>query len=146
MASGRRIAVTLCCLALAVAAGCGGDKAPTKSAFVEQAGKICASAGQKLEAAGKSYFSSHPGATEAQFVRARVVPIVTKDLIDPIDALTTPKGDEDEVDGILNAGRNALKKLEQNPELIRAPAGSPKDPFLQFGRRATQYGLKCGGS
>src|SRR5215218_4762305 len=33
----------------------------------------------------------------------------------------------------------------QDPESIKAPPGSAKDPFLEFGNRARAYGISCGG-
>ena len=135
-------------VAVGLAAGCGGGaNAPTKDEFVKQVSEICSKANQKLGAAGQEFFKkgSGPPPTEGQFVNQKVVPIFEQELIDPVDALTPPKGDQDEIDAILNAGRDALQRLKANPESLQAPSGSAKDPFLTFGKLAKSYGLKCGG-
>ena len=68
-----------------------------------------------------------------------------RDLLDRIDALGAPKGDEDKVNAILDAGHQALARLKTHPLLIRAQPGSAKDPFRDLGRLAAAYGLRCGG-
>jgi len=138
----------ICSASLAIAtAGCGGSEeaSPTKQEFVSQANSICQKATHKLEAVGQSFFSGGNGAqlTEADFVNQKVAPILERDLLDPIEALGAPKGDEDRVSAILNAGHQGLVKLKAHPLLIKAPQGSAKDPFRDLGRLATAYGLHC---
>jgi hypothetical protein len=130
-----------------ITAGCGsgGNKSLTKDDFVSQASSICSKASQKLEAVGQSFFKSGANRTEADFVNQKVVPIFQQELIDRIDALGAPKGDESDVNAILDAGRQGLAKLKKNPLLIRAAQGSAKDPLAEMGRLATAYGIRCGG-
>lgn len=137
----------ICSASLAFAAvGCGGSEknSPTKQEFVSQANSICQKAGHKLEAAGQSFFTGGGAQkTEADFVNQKVAPIFQHDLLDPIEALGAPKGDEDKVSAILDAGHQAIVKLKAHPLLIKAPPGSAKDPFRDLGRLATAYGLRC---
>ena len=142
-------AATVASLAVA---GCGGgqsspaaDTAPTKAEFVRKAQRICAAAGQKLEAAGATYFTTNPGGTEKTFVETKVKPIVENDLIAKLDALPTPSGDEAKINAVLDALRGGLATLRANPESIKAPTGSARDPFQKSGKLARAYGLRCGG-
>jgi hypothetical protein len=143
-----RLAVVACVALALLAAGCGGDKKTlSKDEFVQRSGEICTKANTKLEAAGREFFKSGSGAqpTEAEFVDEKVVPILQKDLLDPIEALGAPKGDEKQIDAVLAAGRDGLNRLQKNPESIKAPPGSAKDPLRRFGQLAKAYGLTCGG-
>jgi len=132
-----------------LATGCGGSTtaAPTKAEFVSKANAICTKANQKLEAAGRTFFKGTGGTqpTEADFVREKVSPILEQELLDPIEALGAPKGDEEQVTAIVAAGRQAVAKLEKNAVLLKAPPGSAKDPFRSLSRLARTYGLTCGG-
>jgi hypothetical protein len=138
-------------IALAVA-GCGGGRSssaaqtqPTKAEFVRQAQRICTAAARKLEAAGATFFTTNQGGTEKKFVETKVTPIVEKDLIAKIDALPTPSGDEAKINAVLDALRQGLTTLRANPESIKAPSGSAKDPFHKSGELSKAYGLRCGG-
>lgn len=137
-------------LAVGVAAGCGSSKspAPSKAEFLTKANVACVRANQKLATAGQTFFKSQAGKqrTEADFVQTKVAPIINHDLLAPIHALGAPKGDEDEVGAILDAGRAAVLQLKKDPMLIRAPQGSTRDPFRTLTRLTKAYGLTCGGS
>ena len=85
-----------------------------------------------------------PEASEAEFVKRDVVPIF-RDSLRRIAALRPPASDQPTVRGLLAAGHRGLARLEANPESLKAPPGSAKDPFREFGRRAEAYGLRCGG-
>jgi hypothetical protein len=139
-------------VAALVVAGCGGGRSssetqaqPTKAEFVRKAQRICTAAGRKLEAAGAAYFTTNAGGTEKTFIATKVKPIVENDLIAKIDALPTPAGDEAKVNAVLDALREGLATLSTNPQSIKAPSGSPKDPFRKAGQTAKAYGLRCGG-
>ena len=98
-----------------------------------------------MEAAGATYFTANSGGTEKQFIETKVKPIVENELIAKIDALPTPSGDEAKINAVLNALRRGLSTLSANPESIKAPTGSAKDPFRKAGEVAKAYGLRCGG-
>jgi ABC-type glycerol-3-phosphate transport system substrate-binding protein len=147
----RFMAIAVGLAAALAVAGCGGGKSskaqtqPTKAEFVRKAQRICTAAGRKLEAAGATFFTTNPGGTEKKFVETKVTPIVEDDLIAKIDALPTPSGDEAKINAILDALRQGLTTLRTDPESIKAPSGSPKDPLRKAGELARAYGLRCGG-
>ena len=126
---------------------CWGSKktAPTKSAFLRASSAICKKTNGTLAAAGSSFFSGSSGATktEADFVKQKVHPIFEVAL-NRIEGLGAPQGDEDKVKAIVTAGRAALDKLQAHPLLLRADAGSARDPFRDFGRLSQAYGITCG--
>jgi hypothetical protein len=63
--------------------------------------------------------------------------------IDGIRALTPPEGDEDEVAAILDAAREGVDELEQDPSAVGPGTGA--GPFEEANRLAQEYGLKvCG--
>lgn len=153
----RGVATRFAALAAAslVAAGCGGgdDGKPKQSAektrFVRQVAVICRKADSKLAAEGKKYFSGPQGRSRSQqrFIKDKVVPLFRRDVFDRITRLTPPPGDAAKVRALVASGERAVDRLRSNPDLLRARAGSTQDPFRDFRRRATAYGLKgCGGA
>ena len=144
----RWISTAAIVLALTPAlAACGDDdektstsSAPTKAQFIARTCAIEAAGNRKLEAAGQSF---QHGTSEKQFVDEKVLPIAQTSLVEPLDALTPPQGDEQQVDAIIAAARQALADLKADPESIRAPQGSAKDPFRRFQELAAAYGLRC---
>jgi hypothetical protein len=109
----------------------------SKNEFVSKANSTCTQAIRKL---GAALFNGGLRRTDSDVVNKDVIPILERNLIDPIDALGAPKGDEDKVDAMLAAGKQAAASLKRNPHLIRA-VGGPGDPFLKFQRLARAYGL-----
>jgi hypothetical protein len=127
--------------------GCGGADAPattapqlSKAQFVAKASAICARMTGSLEAAGSSL---SPGTSEATFVRRDVGPIF-RSAIRKLAALRPPAADEAVVGEILDAANRGLARLEANPESLKAPPGSRRDPFRDFARSAMAYGIRCG--
>ena len=135
------------------AAGCGDDgaggaeKVLTKADLVRQSAAVCLDANRRLESAGRSFFTT-PGAkppTEARFVTEKVIPIYRRYVLGKLRTLTPPQGDEKRYAAIIAAGETALDKLRRDPDLIKAPAESSKNPFRAFGQLAKAYGLLgCG--
>ena len=117
-----------------------GNARPTKAEFVRRACTIQVAGNRKLQAAGRA---AKPGTSEKQFVEEQFVPIAEKSLIAPLDALKTPEGDDQQVDAIVAAARQAVESLKANPKAIRAQPGSAEDPFHRFAQLAAAYGLRC---
>jgi hypothetical protein len=113
---------------------------PSKAQFVAKASAICARTTRDLEAAGSSL---SPGTSEATFVRRDVAPIF-RSALRKLAALRPPAADEAVVNEILAAAHRGLTGLEANPASLKAPPGSRRDPFREFGRRAVAYGIRCG--
>jgi hypothetical protein len=137
----------LASLASLGAVGCGGTDAPadtvpqlSKAQFVAKASAICTRTTRDLEAAGGRL---SPGTSEATFVRRDVGPIF-RAALRKLAALSPPADDEAVVSEILDAAHRGLARLEADPASLRAPAGSRADPFREFGRRAVDYGIRCG--
>jgi hypothetical protein len=127
--------------------GCGGASAPattvprlSKGQFVAKASAICARTTRDLEAAGATL---SPGTSEATFVRRDVRPIF-RSALRKLTALRPPAAHEAVVNEILGAARRGLARLKTNPASLKAPPGSRRDPFREFGRRAMAYGIRCG--
>jgi hypothetical protein len=131
-------------LALVIALpACGDGGAPTapeKSRFVRQACALKVNAVRELALARDAL---KPGVTAKEFVDEEVAPIFESSLIEPLDALTPPDGDEQEVDAIIAAARKALADLKARPESIGAEEESADDPFRRFNRLTNEYGLIC---
>ena len=127
--------------------GCGGANAPATTVpqlsrvqFVAKASAICAGTTRDLEAAGRRL---SPATSEATFVRRDVAPIF-RSALRKLAALRLPAADEAVVSEILDAAHRGLARLEANPASLKAPAGSRRDRFREFGRRAVAYGIRCG--
>jgi hypothetical protein len=127
--------------------GCGGASAPattvpqlSRAQFAAKAGAICARTTRDLEAAGGRL---SPATSEATFVRRDVAPIF-RSALRKLATLRPPATDEAEVSEILAAAHRGLARLEANPASLKAPPGSRRDPFREFGRRAVAYGIRCG--
>jgi hypothetical protein len=161
-------AATLALAAGSIAAGCGGGDdttvtgasgpsgatgaqgAPlTKDAFLAKGNAICKQGNQELNQAGKQFFNSlglsknqQPSSDQIQqFATDTVVPKVQAQ-IDGIDALPAPSGDEDQVQAIVDAARQDLDKIKQDPSLLEGN----NDPFADANQLAKQYGLnECAG-
>jgi hypothetical protein len=150
MHMGKRLVIAAVALAAGIGIlGCGDDDSssdekpqPTKAQFLKQADAVCASGNRQLESAGRTFFK--PGVTEADFVEKKVAPIFTT-MLGKLDALRPPEGDDAQIDRLIRAGRQGLDKLKADPDSIKAPPGSAKDPFRDFGKQGKKYGLRCGG-
>jgi hypothetical protein len=142
----RPLLTTIAVLAVVNLGACGDDNSETKEAprltkaqFIVKASAICAQTNRQLERAGQKLAST---TTEAEFVRDSVAPIF-RSAIDQIARLRPPADDEQTAQAIVDAGRRGLARLEADPESLKAPPGSAKDPFRELGRRARAYGVRC---
>lgn len=145
--SRRSLLTTIAMLALVSLGACGSDDSATKEAprltkaqFIAEAGAICARTNKRLERAGRELA---PTTTEAEFVRDSVAPIF-RSAINEIARLRPPADDEQKAQALVDAGRRGLARLEADSESLKAPPGSARDPFREFGRRARAYGVRCG--
>jgi hypothetical protein len=127
------------------ATGAAGGEPLSKSEFVEQADRICRQGDQEIQQAAQELGPGRPSDQEVeQFATETVVPNI-QEQIDGIRQLTPPKGDEEEVNAIVDAAQEGVDMLEADPSLLlQGPdAGGA---FAEANRLAQQYGLEaCGG-
>ena len=152
--SARAIALVLTVAATAVTAGCGDDETtsaptttgpPTKQAFLISADQICNSFESQIEAAGDDLFTGKhqpPPGQVRRFALRIAVPKLEAE-IDAVRSLGAPRGDAEEINGILAASQQGVDQIERDPELI---AGGQAPPGLRkAGRLAKAYGSQeCG--
>ena len=146
---------SLVLVAAILAAGCGSDSVapstttttgpPTKAHFLISADQICHSFESQIEAAGDDIFTRkrQPKPSEVRRFALRIAVPKLQDEIDAVRSLGAPKGDEQEVESILEASEQGVRQIRQNPELI---AGGDAPPGLkEAGRLAKAYGSgECG--
>jgi hypothetical protein len=143
-------------VAIALAAGCGGDddhNQLSKSEFISQAGAICehnkAKAGRVFERKFANLGHRRPTAAESQRLLATLLPIIRASG-EGIATLEPPKGDEERIETYLAAYERAAAEMEQiakDPERSRAlMKGALEDPFMKPDGMAGEYGIaKCSG-
>jgi hypothetical protein len=117
--------------------GCGGGEpdALPKAAFVKQANQICLSATKERESAVTELAKENPQAGPEELVDEAALP-PTKDMVDELDGLGVPKGDEKQVEAIIKGLEEGIEKVEANP---KEALGS--EPFEAANKAAIAYGL-----
>lgn len=126
---------------------CSGDERLTEAEFLEQGNKICATGGEKIQAAAEAAFSDvAEGATPdpAQLDRFYddFVPAV-EEQIDGLDALVPPEDMESDVDEMLDFARSSLDTVKNEGSQIFLTA---QDPFAEANEKAGEIGLtECAG-
>ncbi len=143
------IALFAAVLALALmGAGCGGSStpSPSKAEFVKKAEVICKDNSAKIQKSFRSYINEHEdlkNPTKADYldlVSTVLVPHIEEE-IDELKALGAPKGDEDQVDAIIEAREAGVGAIETYPE----EAVENNSAFKESSELARKYGLRyCG--
>lgn len=129
---------------MSVAAGCGGggDSAPTKAEFVEEANAICIQ-GEKNRSAKLQSLTREYGSLPAKSIQEKgIVELagVYEATIRELAALEPPAGDGATVKKIIEAMEDSAQKVKQDPGT--ALTGTVQ--FKQANERAQAYGLtKC---
>lgn len=133
-------ATAVALLAAGAVAGCGGEEALTKSAFLKQGNAICAKGSKKIEDGAKKLGSGKPSnKVVTKFAEDTLIPSVEDQLSDLRD-LKPPKADEEKVKKILDAADEGLSKTKDDPTVLT----SSDDPFKEANKQAEAYGLaKC---
>lgn len=148
MSKGAFLALVGTALALVLAAvGCGGGgdstTTVTKAQFVKQVNALCLEREKERLNAVQSIISGlKPGAQlsdsrQAKMVTTIIVPSYTK-MIANVKSLEAPEGDNAEIEKIVKAMEQALKKVEADPR----QAVFSVVMFEQANGLATKYGLK----
>lgn len=135
-----------------VAAGCGSDEEDslTKAEFVKKANAICTAGNKEIEKGIESFVKENsPGGgrlTDAQLTEGAedfVIPSLRKQ-VDGIDALGTPSEDGEQAEELVEAAKDALGEVEDEPALAVPQTGDP-NPFAEANELARDYGLDvCG--
>lgn len=122
-------------LVAAMLAGCGGPDQLTKAQFIRQGNEICVSGIKEREASLAAVVKEaegEPGPTEA--VEGALSPI--KEMVDELNGLGVPKGDEKEVEAIIAGFEEGIEAIEANPKQALGGAS-----FQAADEAATAYGL-----
>jgi hypothetical protein len=127
------------------ATGAAGGEPLSKSEFIKQADQICRQGDQQIQQAGQELGPGSPSEEELeQFAAETVVPNI-QEQIDGIRQLTPPKGDEEEVNAILDAAQEGIDRLAADPSLL-VQGQDAGGAFTEANRLAQEYGLEaCGG-
>jgi hypothetical protein len=116
-------------------AACGSDnggEALSKSEYIARSNAVCERTAKEAEVQFKSIVGAErPKRGEEQryvsnaqrFLRVAAIPIIRENL-DDRRALAAPKGDEQEIEGIIAAGENAIAGYSERPTASRACACS----------------------
>ena len=142
-------------MAALLVSGCGEDddeggfspvvSDPTsKVEFLRQADEICHSTESRIEAAADDLLSGKgdPDPAEVEEVALGIVVPALEAEIAAIGALDAPEGDEDEVQGILDATQAGIEEIEADPQALLD--GAPKS-LVKAEQLARRYGsTQCG--
>jgi hypothetical protein len=143
-------------VSFAACGGGGGDTTPRevlsaldRSAFVDQADRICVEGRKRLILTGNRYFGSLPSgqkpsdAAVSVYARREALPILRRQY-GRLRGLEPPSGDERQIERILDLADRGIEQLQADPTLLNRGSGVP--PALQRARqRAFLYGLgACG--
>jgi hypothetical protein len=142
--------------AVLIAPGCGDDAGeteaagPSKEEYTARANQICVESRQEAEAVFEQEgFSGRPTAVEAQRALQGLVPVMRRSFGGRA-ALEAPEGDEETIDAIDAAGKEALAEFERISEdraaSLALMTGRTPDPATEADRLSGEYGIaECAG-
>ena len=144
----RAIVPSLAAAAFAISA-CGGDSAPSKTEFIEEADEICADASQRAEQIARAGFSDpqNPTAEEVLAIVEQLIPLQRETIAD-VRALEKPEGEEDEIDALLAQSDAATDSAEQEIDTpqealaVVQASDTPQDPFYEANQALAEYGFE----
>ncbi len=133
------IAVLAALVLSVVAVGCGGGGEPgplPRKAFVAQANAICAQGTKDREAAMSEAAKESASESESEELVTAAAVEATEDMVDELDGLGVPRGDEKQVEAIIAAFEKGIATIEADPE-----RGLGSSAFKQADEAALAYGL-----
>lgn len=133
--------------ALGLSACGGSDERPlSKAEFVERGSAICAEGKQRIEEAASTAFSEQgaiPPAEEISDFAAETVAPTIQNEVERLSELRPPEEDEERVENLLEAGRDGVDRVRQDPTILLSTVD---DGFGRYRELASAYGLdNCGG-
>lgn len=147
MSSGRSLTLLVCVASLVVlVAGCGGSSETTapisKAEFVKKANAICVAGQERLNAGFQAITNEQsavrPLAVEEQeWVNRIIVPSISREVAE-IRNLGAPAHDNGQVEALLAAIEDGLRKVQEDPKAVLATSA---EKFAKATKRATAYGL-----
>ena len=120
------------------------DEPPTKREFLFEADRICFSSDARIEAAADDLATAErepPPAEVRRIVLGVVVPALETE-VRAIGSLGAPRGDEEEVEAILDATERGIAQIKADPVAV---VDGPPPALREAGRLAKAYGSRqCG--
>lgn len=129
------------------ATACGSDEPRlVKSQYIERGNAICAESSQRIEEAAAAAFTTPgeiPTAEQvADFAVDVVAPTIERE-VERLSELRPPEIDEERIQDILEAGREGVDTVRQDPTV---QLSSVDDGFGRYQELTAAYGLEnCGG-
>ncbi len=148
----RLIALLAAALAVVLAvAGCGGSDSSTASItraeFIKKADAACRKGEEEIQKEFAVYIKGHEDVTSpteddySELVETIFVPSAEQEM-DEIRALGIPRGDEDQVEALLDARERSIEAAKDEPKAL---ISNSKKIFGEASKLANDYGLKdCG--
>ncbi|MGZ5326344.1 MAG: hypothetical protein ACXWEL_06905 [Solirubrobacterales bacterium] len=133
-----------------IAVGCGGGSDNTsstsdltKAEFIAKANAICAQGNKEIQQAFEALGQGKPSQAQLdQIATDTLLPSVEKQ-VSQIRDLGIPKGEEDQVNAILDSAQSGIDKGKADPSSL---VSDQNDPFKEANQLAKQYGMtECGG-
>lgn len=129
------------------AGACGSDEPRlTKDQFIERGNVFCAEASQRIEEAARGAFANQgeiPSDEEINDFATDVVAPTLENEVERLSELRPPEIDEERIEDLLQAGRDGVDTVRQDPGVI---VSSADDGFGRYQELADAYGLEnCGG-
>jgi hypothetical protein len=152
----RNLLVFICLMAAIalIGVGCGSSDgadssaAPlTKAQLIKQGDAICSKGQDEIHAAYREFTKQHKGESNRPLTRTEAEAAI-KDLVLPalqkqaqsLDSLGVPKGDQGQVDAIVEGFERVVSEGEEDPAVLL-----DSTPLVEVGRLARKYGLsECG--
>ncbi len=140
-------ATFLVAAALALSA-CGGSDNPrlSKAEYLEQGSAICGGFSARIESAAQGAFNEPgkiPTAEELSTFAGETVAPTLEEEVEQLSELRPPEDDQDRIDDILQAGRDGVDTVRQDPTIILS---GNDDGFGRYQELSQDYGLQdCGG-
>ncbi len=145
----RNVIVAISVVVVLGLSACGGpeERPLSKAEFIARGSAICTEGSERIQEEAKTAFSEQgaiPSAEEiTEFATNTVAPTIERE-VDRLSELQPPEVDEERVEEILEAGRNGVDTVRQDPTILLSTAD---DGFGRYRELSSAYGLdNCGGS
>jgi hypothetical protein len=129
------------------AGACGSDEPRlSKAEYVERGSAICSETSQRIEDAALAAFTARgeiPTADQISDFAAETVAPTVQSEVERLSELRPPEIDQDRIEDLIQAGRDGVDQVRQDPTVILSSAD---DGFGRYQELSDAYGLEnCGG-